>query len=70
MRWYYRMGERVWPYEVFRFLFRESRVADGPTVAAFWGAPQDHEEESMQVRRSPATRPAPAVRVGSVVTGS
>jgi anaerobic magnesium-protoporphyrin IX monomethyl ester cyclase len=59
MRWYTRMGRRVWPHEVFGFLFRDRRLAigersdavlrtaTGPTVAQFWGAPQDAEEEAM-----------------------
>jgi anaerobic magnesium-protoporphyrin IX monomethyl ester cyclase len=47
MRWYTRMGRRVWPHEIFNFIFRERRLKDGPTLAEFWGAPQDAEEESM-----------------------
>ncbi len=51
-RWYYRMGRRVWIHEVSEFLREHGALlADGPTLAAFWGAPQDGEEESM-VRRS------------------
>src|SRR6476620_2058792 len=50
MRWYTRMGRRVWPYEISNFL-RDRRLKDGPTVAEFWGAPQDSEEESMSARR-------------------
>jgi anaerobic magnesium-protoporphyrin IX monomethyl ester cyclase len=49
MRWYTRMGRRVWPYEIRNFL-RDRRLKDGPTVAEFWGAPQDAEEESMSAR--------------------
>jgi len=49
MRWYTQMGRRVWPYEVFNFLFRDKRVKRGPTVAEFWGASQEKEEESMVV---------------------
>lgn len=49
-RWYYQMGRRVWPYELFNFLFRDRRVKDGPTLAEFWGAPQDSHETSMQTR--------------------
>jgi anaerobic magnesium-protoporphyrin IX monomethyl ester cyclase len=49
MRWYTRMGRRVWPYEIRNFL-RDRRLKDGPTVAEFWGAPQDSEEESMSAR--------------------
>jgi anaerobic magnesium-protoporphyrin IX monomethyl ester cyclase len=43
------MGRRVWPYEIRSFL-RDRRLKDGPTVAEFWGAPQDSEEESMSAR--------------------
>jgi anaerobic magnesium-protoporphyrin IX monomethyl ester cyclase len=49
-RWYYQMGRRVWPFELWNFLFRDRRVKDGPTLAEFWGAPQDAGEESMQKR--------------------
>ena len=61
MRWYTKMGRRVWFREVWGFLVADRRVTDGPTLAEFWGAPQDAEEESMIVRR-PSRRPAlPAV---------
>jgi anaerobic magnesium-protoporphyrin IX monomethyl ester cyclase len=50
MRWYSQMGRRVWPYEIFHFL-RDPLVKRGPTVAQFWGAPQDEEETSMTVVR-------------------
>jgi anaerobic magnesium-protoporphyrin IX monomethyl ester cyclase len=49
MRWYTQMGRRVWPYEILNFL-RDRLTRNGPTVAAFWGAPQDTEEESMAAR--------------------
>ena len=64
MRWYTRMGRRVWFREVWGFLFRDRRVEDGPTLAEFWGAPQDDEEESMVVRRPPR-KPAEAAVVNS-----
>jgi anaerobic magnesium-protoporphyrin IX monomethyl ester cyclase len=50
MRWYTQMGRRVWPHEVFGFLFGR-RVKNGPIVAEFWGAPQADEEESMVASR-------------------
>lgn len=50
MRWYYRIGRRVWPYEIGNFLFRERRQKDGPTLAEFWGTPQDSAEEAMERR--------------------
>lgn len=60
MRWYTKMGRRVWFREVWGFLVRDIRVKDGPTLAEFWGAPQDAEEESMIVQR-PVRKPAPLV---------
>jgi anaerobic magnesium-protoporphyrin IX monomethyl ester cyclase len=60
MRWYYRVGRRVWFHEIFGFLFRERRAA-GPTLERFWGAPQEAEESSMTVPlRASALRQAPA----------
>ncbi|RWX70630.1 magnesium-protoporphyrin IX monomethyl ester cyclase [Mesorhizobium sp. M4B.F.Ca.ET.089.01.1.1] len=59
MRWYTKMGRRVWFREVWGFLARDRRVTDGPTLAEFWGAPQDAEEESMVVMRPPR-KPAEA----------
>jgi anaerobic magnesium-protoporphyrin IX monomethyl ester cyclase len=50
MRWYTQMGRRVWPHEILGFL-RDHRQTAGPTVAQFWGAPQDGEEESMASAR-------------------
>jgi anaerobic magnesium-protoporphyrin IX monomethyl ester cyclase len=50
MRWYTRMGRRVWLHEIWNFLFRDRRLAYGPTLVEFWGAPQDAEEEAMHVR--------------------
>lgn len=46
MRWYTKMGRRVWPHEILGFL-RDRLLRDGPTVGEFWGAPQDGDEESM-----------------------
>jgi anaerobic magnesium-protoporphyrin IX monomethyl ester cyclase len=50
-RWYYRMGRRVWFHEIWRWLMHERRLDTGPTVATLRGELQDHEEESMAVRR-------------------
>jgi anaerobic magnesium-protoporphyrin IX monomethyl ester cyclase len=49
MRWYTQMGRRVWPYEILNFL-RDRLLKKGPTVAEFWGAAQDGEEESMAAK--------------------
>jgi len=37
MRWYYRIGRQVWPYEVFGFFFRDRLTQTGPEVREFWG---------------------------------
>ena len=34
-RWYYRIGRRVWPYEILHFLFHDRRTAKGPTLGEF-----------------------------------
>lgn len=36
IRWYYRVGRRVWFHEVWGFLARDRRTRHGLTVAAFW----------------------------------
>jgi anaerobic magnesium-protoporphyrin IX monomethyl ester cyclase len=35
MRWYYSIGRRVWPYELWHWIFRDHRRADGPALAEF-----------------------------------
>lgn len=54
VRWYYRMGRRVWFHEICGFLFRDRVHDDGTSLAAFWGESLDAEEESMLV--PPRTR--------------
>jgi anaerobic magnesium-protoporphyrin IX monomethyl ester cyclase len=56
VRWYYRMGRRVWFHEIGNFLFRDRRIDNGPTLAQFWGGPQDKEEEAMLTRKAAVKR--------------
>jgi anaerobic magnesium-protoporphyrin IX monomethyl ester cyclase len=35
MKWYYRIGRKVWPYELWNWLFRDRRTGHGPSVAEF-----------------------------------
>jgi anaerobic magnesium-protoporphyrin IX monomethyl ester cyclase len=59
MRWYTRMGRRVWFHEWRNFLFRDRRTKAGPMLAEFWGAPQDHQEVPLRILRrmpEPGTR--------------
>ncbi len=51
IRWYYRMGRRVWFHEILSFFFRDRYREDGRTVSDHLGAAQDHEEEASQVAR-------------------
>lgn len=48
MRWYSDIGRRVWPYEIWNFLFRDRYRSNGPTLAEFWGAPQNAEEPAKE----------------------
>jgi anaerobic magnesium-protoporphyrin IX monomethyl ester cyclase len=35
MAWYYRIGRRVWPFEILQFMFRDKRTRKGPSLAEF-----------------------------------
>ncbi len=59
-RWYYRIGRRVWFFEWANYLFRERRVANGPTLEQLWGRGQVAEEFPLAVGR----RGAPPVTAG------
>lgn len=37
MRWYYRIGRQVWPYELWHWVFEDRRTAKGPSLAKFLG---------------------------------
>jgi len=63
MRWYARMGRRVWFHEWLIFFFRDRRVKNGPTLRAFWGEPQDHAEVPLRIVRKPSEPPANPRRI-------
>jgi anaerobic magnesium-protoporphyrin IX monomethyl ester cyclase len=46
IRWYYQIGRRVWPFEMWRFFLRDQRQRDGPTLAEFWDAPRNRKKAS------------------------
>lgn len=50
MRWYARIGRKVWLSEVWEFLTRTRHVKRGPALAEFWGAPQVAEQNALSVR--------------------
>jgi anaerobic magnesium-protoporphyrin IX monomethyl ester cyclase len=69
MRWYYGIGRRVWPYELWHWLFHDRRTARGPTVAEFWdgawlagGASARARSPEREIRRP--LRPMPGARWG------
>jgi len=37
MRWYYSVGRKVWPYELWNFIFKDGLKQNGPLVEEFWG---------------------------------
>lgn len=51
MRWYTRIGRRVWFHEVFHFLFKDRRQKRGPSLEAFLGDSLEQREYSMQKRK-------------------
>ena len=54
IRWYYKMGRRVWFHEIISFFLRDKRITDGKTVVEWLGPAQDAEEESMAVKKRAA----------------
>jgi anaerobic magnesium-protoporphyrin IX monomethyl ester cyclase len=62
MRWYTRMGRRVWFHEWRSYFFRDRRVKDGPTLRDFWGEPQDHQEVPLRIVRRSVVPSAPRAR--------
>jgi len=50
MRWYTRMGRRVWLHEIADFIFGKRLRDSTLTLRSFWGASLAHNEESMVKR--------------------
>ena len=57
MRWYYSVGRRVWPYELWHWLFHDHRTRQGPTLAEFLNGGRPAENQ-----KSPALLGQPARR--------
>lgn len=64
MRWYYRIGRKVWPYELWHFLFRDRRREDGPTLQEFLGPPLAGEALALPPKREAAPRSLPVPGLG------
>jgi anaerobic magnesium-protoporphyrin IX monomethyl ester cyclase len=41
----------VWFFEIKNFFRSDHRIEQGPTLAEFWGAPQDAEENALRIPR-------------------
>jgi len=50
MRWYYRIGRKVWFHEWWQFLFRDRCVARGSTLEEFMGKPQTANQPTLDSR--------------------
>ncbi len=56
MRWYVKMGRRVWFHEIAEFFFKVRHLKDGPTLDEFWGASL-HEKENALVKKKKSVIP-------------
>ncbi len=62
IRWYYKMGRRVYLWEIYHFLFRDRFLKSGVPLLQFGGPPLDAEEYAMGLaRKSETCTPAPQV---------
>ena len=57
MRWYTRIGRRVWMHEVLEFLFLTRREKHGPTLETFAGKDLSEREYALAKRIPNAERP-------------
>lgn len=65
MRWYTRIGRRVWFHEVFEFLFGTRLLKDGPTLGEFMGDTLADREYALAKTR--VSRPARLARVQNTI---
>lgn len=63
MRWYVRIGRRVWFHEVANFLFSDRRVGNGPSVAGFMGESLHEQEEALRIGSNKGRRRIPIAKV-------
>ena len=63
MRWYYSIGRRVWPYELWHWLFLDHRTAHGPTLAEFLDGGQEvrHQKSPVLLRERERQAGQPAI---------
>lgn len=63
MHWYYSIGRRVWPYELWHWLFLDHRTRRGPMLAEFLnGGREAGYQKSPALPRQPEGRAWPSIR--------
>ena len=67
MRWYTKIGRRVWLHEVAEFIFRTPLLRKGPTLQAFLGDTLADREYALAKRASPAKAHAARHTQGATV---
>ena len=73
MRWYYSIGRRVWPYELWHWLFCDHRTAHGPALADFlkggWKT-RPQKSPATKLQEEERSRPSPRFHLpGKLTTG-
>lgn len=64
MRWYTKMGRRVWFHELFEYLFKTKIEKEGPRLSAFMGSAFANREYSMVSKGKRSARVIPIVDAG------
>lgn len=67
MRWYYAIGRKVWPYEIWHWLFQDRRTAKGPSLAVFWGMGNEAGGRKDETWKASQRRVTPGENAGRVV---
>jgi anaerobic magnesium-protoporphyrin IX monomethyl ester cyclase len=60
MRWYSNIGRRVWPYEIWQWLFHDRRTKRGPALADFLKSGWMEKTRADPAAGNPQHRPIPA----------
>jgi anaerobic magnesium-protoporphyrin IX monomethyl ester cyclase len=63
MRWYTKMGRRVWFHELFEYLFNTKTEKDGPRLSAFMGSGFSNREYSMKSKGRRSADSIPIIEI-------
>lgn len=61
MRWYVKMGRRVWFHEIAGFIFKDKHVVNGPSLREFWGESLHEKEEALSKKKKGVVIPISTV---------